>query len=86
MDPLAMKLGGDRLPINLALPWLCTVCVLLDRRGGPAPCGPTNIPTERDLKHHLLLPSRFPTIIWFKEGEFSERFSVLLDSLFSFFL
>lgn len=48
--------------------------------------GPTNIPTERDLKHHLLLPSRFPTIIWFKEGEFSERFSVLLDSLFSFFL
>ena len=37
--PLALKLRGDGLPINLALPWLCTVCVLLDRRGGPAPCG-----------------------------------------------
>lgn len=37
--PPGTEAGGDRLPINLALPWLCTVCVLLDRRGGPAPCG-----------------------------------------------
>ena len=84
--PPGNEVGGRQTAhqpcLALALHSLCAA----GQEGRPSSMWATNIPTERDLKHHLLLPSRFPTIIWFKEGEFSERFSVLLDSLFSFFL
>lgn len=80
MDPPALKLGGDRLPITLPCPGFAQpVCCWSSSMLGPLTS------QGRDFQHHLLLPSRFPTIIWFKEGEFSQRFSVLLGSLFQFF-
>lgn len=35
--------------------------------------GPTDIPTERESEHCLLLPSRFSTNIWLKEGRYFQK-------------